>query len=53
MLHNLLLLLRRFALSIVFTLGHISYWYDRNVTYVVMASVRTAPASHCYIPWYE
>ena len=28
------------SLSCLFTFGHISYWYDRNITTVVTASVR-------------
>ena len=41
------------ALPCLFTFGHFSYWYDRNITAVVMASVGTGFASHCCIPWYE
>ena len=43
------------ALLCLFTFGHISYWYDRNITTttVVTASVGTGFASHCCIPWYE
>ena len=41
------------ALSCLFTFGHISYWYDRNITTAVTASAGTGFASHCCMPWYE
>ena len=41
------------ALPCLFTFGHISYWYDRNITTVVTASVGMGFASHCCMPWYE
>ena len=41
------------ALPCLFTFGHISYWYDRNITTVVTASAGTGYASHCCMPWYE
>ena len=41
------------ALPCLFTFGPISYWYDRNITAVVTASVGTGFASHCCMPWYE
>ena len=41
------------ALPCLFTLGHISYWYDRNITTVVTASVGTGFASHCSFFWHE
>ena len=41
------------ALPYSFTFGHISYWYDRNFTAVVTASVGMEFASHCCMPCYE
>ena len=43
------------ALPCLFTSGHISYWYDRNIStaVVVTASVATGFASHCCMPWYD
>ena len=41
------------TLPCLFTFGDISYWYDRNITAVVAASVGTGFASHCRMPWYE
>ena len=41
------------ALHCLITFGHISYWYDRNIsTAVVTASVGTVFASLCCMPWY-
>ena len=42
------------ALPCLFTFGHNSYWYDRNITAVVVtASAGAGFASHCCMPWYE
>ena len=41
------------ALPCLFTFGHFSYWYDRNITAAVTASVGTGFASHCCMPCYE
>ena len=41
------------ALLCLFTFGHISYWYNCNITTVVTASAGTGFASHGCMPWYE
>ena len=41
------------ALPCFLTFGHISYWYDRNITTVVTALAGAGFASHCCMPWYE
>ena len=40
------------ALPCLFTFGHISYCYDRNI-FTVPASAGTGFASYCCMPWYE